>query len=90
MATRTKKGEGTKDAAELRFEEGMVSLEEIVARLESGDLALEDAIREYEQGVKLVRQLNDKLTEAERKIEALSRAGDGTLRLSAIEEEEEE
>lgn len=90
MGTRTKKGEGAKDAADLRFEEGMVSLEEIVARLEAGDLALEDAIREYERGVTLVRRMNEKLTEAERKIEALTRAGDGTLRLSTIEEEEDE
>lgn len=90
MATRTRKGDGAKEAAELRFDEGMTSLEEIVGRLESGDLALEDAIREYERGVTLVRRLNEKLNEAERKIEALTRGGDGTLRLEPVDEEEEE
>ena len=72
----------------VRFEERMDALEEIVSRLESGDLALEDALKAFEEGVGLVRSLNEKLSEAERKIEILSRADNGTLRVQPFDEEE--
>lgn len=81
--------EDDKDGAELRFQEGLSALEEIVARLESGTLPLEDALRAFEQGVGLVRQLNEKLSEAERRVEVLMRGADGQLRLRAAKEDEE-
>ena len=49
----------------MRFEEGMVLLEKLVASLESGDLPLEEALGLFEQGVGLVRSLQEKLNEAE-------------------------
>jgi len=90
MARRVK--EKTKEepgaASETRFEEGMERLEGIVARLESGELVLEDALKAFEEGVGLVRVLNEKLTEAEQRIEILSRADDGSLDLRPAEEDE--
>jgi exodeoxyribonuclease VII small subunit len=76
------------DATPMKFQEGLLALEQIVARLESGDLALEDALRAFEQGVGLVRVLNEKLTQAEQRIELLTRSDDGTLRLQATDEDE--
>ena len=76
------------DASEMKFQEGLLALEQIVARLESGELALEDALRAFEEGVGLVRVLNEKLTRAEQRIELLTRSADGTLRLQAVDEDE--
>jgi exodeoxyribonuclease VII small subunit len=76
------------EANEMKFQEGLLALEQIVARLESGDLALEDALRAFEHGVGLVRILNEKLTCAEQRVELLTRSADGTLRLQAIDEDE--
>ncbi len=70
-----------KDAKAQPFQDGLAALETLVARLESGDLPLEEALRAFEEGVGLVRVLNQKLTEAEHRIEVLSRGDDGALRL---------
>lgn len=70
------------------FESGMKELEKIVARLESGDLPLEESLAAYEQGVGLVRRLNEKLGEAEKRIEILSRGSDSVLRVEEIDEDE--
>jgi exodeoxyribonuclease VII small subunit len=73
---------------ELRFEDGMAALEVLVARLESGDLTLEDALRAFEEGVTLVRALNERLTAAEQRVELLVRGTDGRLRLQPADDED--
>ena len=78
-----------RDATGLRFEEGMAALENLVARLESGDLPLEEALRLFEEGVGLIRVLNEKLNEAERRIEVLSRGEDGAVRVRLLGEDEQ-
>jgi exodeoxyribonuclease VII small subunit len=62
------------------FESALKSLEEIVSQLEGGDLTLDRALELFEQGVKLSRFCSDKLEEAERKVEVLTRTGDGTMK----------
>lgn len=88
----TGRGQMTKDHREeadgMKFQEGLLALERIVTRLESGELPLEDALRAFEEGVGLVRTLNEKLTRAEQRIELLTRAPDGSLRVQLIEEDE--
>ncbi len=64
----------------LPFEEALAQLEKIVQRLESGDLPLEESLRLYEEGVRLSRACGGKLEAAERRIEILERARDGSLR----------
>lgn len=58
---------------ELGFEASLGALERIVAQLESGDLPLERALGIFEEGVGLARRCQEKLTEAERKVELLLR-----------------
>lgn len=58
---------------ELGFEASLSALERIVAQLESGDLPLERALGIFEEGVGLARRCQEKLTEAERKVELLLR-----------------
>lgn len=62
------------------FEATLAALEAVVARLESGTLGLEEALAAFERGVRLARECESRLDDAERKIEVLLRAPDGTLR----------
>ncbi len=67
-------------AAEKKFEDELKELEDTVARIDSGELSLEESIKAFEQGVALVRSLNQKLDEVEKKIEVLVRDSQGELR----------
>ncbi|MFA5389196.1 MAG: exodeoxyribonuclease VII small subunit [Candidatus Omnitrophota bacterium] len=58
-------------AKELKFEEMMKKLEEIVSDLESGDMALEESLKRYEEGVKLIQACRKRLDETKRKVEVL-------------------
>jgi exodeoxyribonuclease VII small subunit len=62
------------------FEETLAALEEVVARLERGDLGLEQALAAFEEGVRLARACESRLDGAERRVEALLRQPDGSLR----------
>lgn len=75
--------------AEKKFETALARLEEIVAQLESGELALEQSLKLFEEGVKLARQCNARLEEAERKVEVLLKDKAGNLVRKPFEEEEE-
>jgi exodeoxyribonuclease VII small subunit len=61
-----------KTAVPEKFEEAFGRLEEIVAKLESGDVALEESVDLYTEGMTLVKFCNSKLTVAREKIEKLS------------------
>ena len=62
---------------ELNFEKAMSRLEAIVEQMESGKLPLEDLIVRYEEGMKLVRVCQERLTSAEQKIEIIARNSGG-------------
>ncbi|MFQ5902958.1 MAG: exodeoxyribonuclease VII small subunit [Candidatus Binatia bacterium] len=70
-----------KDRGKKKFEEALEELERTVERLESGDLSLEDSLAAFEEGVRLVKYCNQKLTEVERKIELLVKDKEGKLQL---------
>ena len=53
------------------FEEELAELQTIVNNLEKGDVPLEDALEQFQAGVKLSRDLNKKLTEAEETVAKL-------------------
>ncbi len=69
-----------------KFEEVVEELERMVEQLESGELSLEDSLAAFENGVRLVKLCNQKLTEVERKIELLVKDKDGKLQLKPLEE----
>ncbi|HMF54821.1 MAG TPA: exodeoxyribonuclease VII small subunit [Pyrinomonadaceae bacterium] len=72
------------------FESQLSALEKIVRELERGDLPLEESLKLFEQGVKLSRECQERLNQAERKIETLLRDADGRPVLGAFDDEEEE
>ncbi|MBV4366035.1 exodeoxyribonuclease VII small subunit [Erwinia sp. BNK-24-b] len=53
------------------FETSLAQLEQIVSRLESGDLPLEEALNEFERGVQLARTGQQKLQQAEQRVQIL-------------------
>ncbi|HHQ6623931.1 exodeoxyribonuclease VII small subunit [Serratia fonticola] len=55
----------------ISFENSLSELESIVTRLESGELPLEDALNEFERGVQLARQGQQKLQQAEQRVQIL-------------------
>ena len=59
-------------AKQLRFEDALERLEEIVHSLEEGDIGLNESLERYEEGIKLLRQSYELLQHAERRIELLS------------------
>ncbi len=62
---------------ELRFEDALARLEQLVASLEGGDLDLEDSLACFEQGVRLVRLCSERLKAAELRIVQLEEGTDG-------------
>ncbi|ETJ02920.1 exodeoxyribonuclease VII small subunit [Streptococcus sp. HMSC057G03] len=62
---------------EKKFEENLADLEVIVQKLESGDVALEEAITEFQKGMKLSKELQDTLDQAEKTLVKVMQA-DGT------------
>jgi exodeoxyribonuclease VII small subunit len=54
------------------FEEQLESLENIVNRLEDGDLSLDESLTQFEQGVKLTKDCQKILSQAEQKVMLLN------------------
>lgn len=55
----------------LTFEKEIENLQNLVKKLESGELSLEDSMKAFEEGVKLARSCQEKLSAAEKKVELL-------------------
>jgi len=70
------------------FETQLKDLETIVSQLEEGDLSLEESLKLFENGVKLSRECQERLNEAERRIEVLLKDKDGNPALEAIEQDD--
>jgi exodeoxyribonuclease VII small subunit len=71
----------------LTFESAIQRLEKIVADMEEAELPLEDVLKKYEEGTRLVRFCSQKLDEAEKKIEILTKKTDGSIALEPFEAE---
>ena len=57
--------------AKSNFEDNMQNLEKIVTELEKGDLNLDESISKFEEGIKISKECNNILEEAEKKITIL-------------------
>lgn len=54
------------------FESQLEALEEIVSHLEQGDLPLDDSLAQFEKGVKLTKDCQKMLNQAEQKVMLLT------------------
>lgn len=55
----------------MSFEKKLTRLEEIVQKMEGGELSLDESLKLFEEGVKLSRDCNKELTDAEQKVKKL-------------------
>ena len=53
------------------FEKSMEKLSDLVERMEGGDLSLADSLAAFEEGIKLTRECQKALEEAEQKVSLL-------------------
>lgn len=63
-----------------RFEDALNKLEKIVSRLEEGNTSLEESLKLFEEGIRLSRFCNQKLEEAEKRVEILLKGKNGMIR----------
>ena len=62
------------------FEQSLQTLEALVDRMESGELTLEKSLEAFEQGIRLTKECQQALREAEQKVQILmSQNGSDTL-----------
>ncbi|PTY38992.1 exodeoxyribonuclease VII small subunit [Saccharospirillum sp. MSK14-1] len=75
------------DTQQADFESQMQALEQLVERLESGELSLDDAMKTFEQGIKLTRDCQSALDQAEQKVQVLL-GDEGVERLEPLSDED--
>lgn len=68
------------------FEASLEALERIVRELERGDLPLEKSLELFEQGIRLSRECQERLSQAERRIEVLMRDNQGRPQVVPFDE----
>lgn len=61
----------TEKRPRIDLEKALAELEEIVEQLESGDLPLEKSLKQFERGVRLSRECQAALQDAEQRVQAL-------------------
>tara|TARA_Y100000766_G_scaffold52249_1_gene42201 strand:+ start:180 stop:410 length:231 start_codon:yes stop_codon:yes gene_type:complete len=70
---------------DINFEEALQKLETIVEDLESGELSLENSLKSFEEGIKLARQCQEKLSKAELQVQKLIEE-DGELKTTPLKD----
>ena len=60
----------------INFEKTLDQLEELVEDMEHGDLSLEESLKSFEKGIKLTRECQNALNQAEQKVQLLIEEND--------------
>ena len=60
------------------FEQALTSLESLVSAMEEGELSLEESLKAFEEGIKLTRECQTALENAEQKVQILVQKEQGT------------
>jgi exodeoxyribonuclease VII small subunit len=69
------------------FDDGLDRLEALVQQLEGGGLSLEDALRRFEEGIQLSKELQQQLADAHRRVEVLKQSLGGEYRAEPLDGE---
>lgn len=67
------------ETKEMKFEQALSRLEEIVRALDSGAAPLDESLALFEEGVRLVKLCSEKLDGAEQRVKILVRGDDGGM-----------
>lgn len=78
-----------KAGAGFNFERSIEQLETLVAAMEDGELSLEDSLEAFEKGIKLTRECQSALRQAEQKVQVLMDES-GTTQDLKLEDETDE
>jgi exodeoxyribonuclease VII small subunit len=89
VANQTKAVAQNNPAKNPPFEEALKKLESIVETMEADDLPLETLLAKYEEGARLVKICQEKLAEAELKIQQLEKNAAGEMKLKPFEKDVE-
>ncbi len=68
------------------FEKSLNELETLVESLESGDLTLEESLKAFEKGIRITRDCQQALTDAEQKVNLLTRNNEGDVESHPFDE----
>ena len=74
----------SEEKKEVPFETALKKLESIVGNLETGEMSLDDALKQYEEGVRMADICSKRLTEAEKKVEVLMKTDSGRFKTTAL------
>ncbi len=72
----------------INLEKSLADLEALVEELESGDLSLDQAMKKFEEGIKLTRGCQAALKDAEQKVEILLKSAGGEEALEKFDTRE--
>ena len=78
----------TATVSSLSFEEALMELETIVKGLETGESPLENSISSYERGIQLKIHCENKLCDAQEKIEKISVNPDNSIKMQPLDTQE--
>ncbi len=70
----TQPNESPKESKDEKFEQSLERLQTLVRQLEGGELSLEDSLQKFGDGMSLAKRCQEKLSQAEQKIEVLLKA----------------
>ena len=71
MAGQPTSSRASSELGKMDFEKKLSRLEEIVEKMESGEMPLEESLKLFEEGVRLSRECNVQLVDAEQKVKLL-------------------
>ena len=77
-----------KKEAGFDFEKALEQLEELVTAMEAGELSLEESLQAFEKGIKLTRECQTALKNAEQKVQVLINENGGTEELEFEDEDD--
>ncbi len=60
------------------YEEKLRQVEQMITAMEAGGLPLEETLRQYEEGMRLLSEMEQELAEATQRLTVLRRQADGT------------
>jgi exodeoxyribonuclease VII small subunit len=72
----------------LNFDQSMQQLNDIVADLENDKLPLEESLQKFEEGIKLIRECESMLKQADQKIKVLIESQNNAFELKDYEDNE--
>ena len=75
-------------AKKIDFESSLEQLQQLVEQMEEGELSLEDSLKAFEKGIKLTRECQQALQEAEQKVQMLMESN-GELQTEPFSEDED-